>query len=151
MRHFLSNSFHNSVSRSLWKQLFKKVKYHMGGGGGQKSANKVSRIIWMTPKTLNQCIVVKIFSTSCFSWLKGSYPFFAQKINKPHFQCWILLRREDWNSLLTNKANKYLNTWRINAIYVRKRHSNLNVKIQFNFSTEKRCVKKINSIKIFLN
>jgi hypothetical protein len=28
------------VSRSLSKQLFKKVKCHIGGGGGQKSAKK---------------------------------------------------------------------------------------------------------------
>ena len=38
-KHFLSNSFNSSVSRSLRKQLFKKAKCHIGGGG-QKSAKK---------------------------------------------------------------------------------------------------------------
>ena len=35
-RHFLSNSFHCTVSRSLTKQLLEKVKCHLGEGG-QKS------------------------------------------------------------------------------------------------------------------
>ena len=47
--HCLSNSFHSSMPRSLRKQLFKIVKYHIVcvcvGGGGSKSGKKVSRII----------------------------------------------------------------------------------------------------------
>ena len=33
-RHFLHNSFQSSVPRGLRKQLFKKIKCHIGGGGG---------------------------------------------------------------------------------------------------------------------
>ena len=36
------------MSRSLRKQLFKKVKCHIGGRG-HKIAQKVSRIIWIAP------------------------------------------------------------------------------------------------------
>jgi len=45
-KHFLSNSFHSSLSISLRKQLFKNIKCRMC----QKSVEKVSHIIWMAPK-----------------------------------------------------------------------------------------------------
>ena len=48
-RHFLSISL-ESKNPIRCKTAIKKVKYHMGERRGQKSAEKVFRIIWMAPK-----------------------------------------------------------------------------------------------------
>ena len=49
------------MTKNFRKQLFEKVKWHMGGGRCQKSVQKVSRIIGMAPETLLCTGVTHIF------------------------------------------------------------------------------------------
>ena len=52
-RHFLPNSFNNSVPRSLRKQLFKKIKmsHWREGAGGVRKMSKKCHVLFEWPLT----------------------------------------------------------------------------------------------------